>query len=242
MQRFRFAWDQLAGRRGQHLEIGIGDGELLRELAAASQLELFAVDAHPGYVAAITESMPSVTARHVGIHGPLPFADNFFSSVSMLEVLEHVPDERSMLTEVARVLQPNGLLVLTVPGRHLFSFLDPGNVKYRFPRFHRAVYTARFGGQIYREKFVDVSNGLVGEMSLGKEEHTNYRVDELIGHLAAAGFGVTAQHGANLFWRLFQVPGLLGGRRLRRITDRLTLVDARRFAKANLFVTARRLA
>jgi ubiquinone/menaquinone biosynthesis C-methylase UbiE len=47
--------------------------------------------------------------------GELPFADATFDLVTMLDVLEHIPDEASALTDAARVLRPGGLLLLAVP-------------------------------------------------------------------------------------------------------------------------------
>ncbi|MHB0876680.1 MAG: class I SAM-dependent methyltransferase [Anaerolineae bacterium] len=43
----------------------------------------------------------------------LPFADASFTAVSCLEALEFVPDSRRALAEMARVLVPDGLLVIT---------------------------------------------------------------------------------------------------------------------------------
>lgn len=45
----------------------------------------------------------------------LPFRDASFDAVIATEVLEHVPDERVTLSEIRRVLKPEGRLVLTVP-------------------------------------------------------------------------------------------------------------------------------
>lgn len=45
----------------------------------------------------------------------LPFADASFDRIICAEVLEHVPDYRSMLAEIRRVLKPDGLLVVSVP-------------------------------------------------------------------------------------------------------------------------------
>ena len=45
----------------------------------------------------------------------LPFADGTFDKVIAAEVLEHVPDHRAAVTELARVLRPGGTLAVTVP-------------------------------------------------------------------------------------------------------------------------------
>lgn len=45
----------------------------------------------------------------------LPFADGSFDRVVAAEVLEHVPDDRAAMAELARVLRPGGTLAVTVP-------------------------------------------------------------------------------------------------------------------------------
>lgn len=47
----------------------------------------------------------------------LPFSDNQFRIVTMLETLEHIPnpEEMTALQEIYRVLQPDGTLILSVP-------------------------------------------------------------------------------------------------------------------------------
>ncbi|HWP34236.1 MAG TPA: methyltransferase domain-containing protein [Thermodesulfobacteriota bacterium] len=45
----------------------------------------------------------------------LPFADGTFDHVVLIDVLEHLDDEQPLLREVARVLKPNGRLIVTVP-------------------------------------------------------------------------------------------------------------------------------
>jgi len=45
----------------------------------------------------------------------LPFADATFDRVICSEVLEHLPDDRAAMAELARVLRPGGTMAVTVP-------------------------------------------------------------------------------------------------------------------------------
>jgi SAM-dependent methyltransferase len=45
----------------------------------------------------------------------LPFADNAFDRVAVVDMLEHVPDERAFAAELARVTKPGGRLVVNTP-------------------------------------------------------------------------------------------------------------------------------
>ncbi|MEK7227749.1 MAG: class I SAM-dependent methyltransferase, partial [Patescibacteria group bacterium] len=45
----------------------------------------------------------------------LPFAEKIFDSLIMLDVLEHIDDDRATLNECFRVLKPSGTIFITVP-------------------------------------------------------------------------------------------------------------------------------
>jgi SAM-dependent methyltransferase len=81
-----------------HLDIGCGDGYFLRRSPARERVGL---DKLLG---------DEVTTR-------LDFPDASFDVVSMLAVIEHLPDPRTVLAEIHRVLRPGGRLVLTTPRR-----------------------------------------------------------------------------------------------------------------------------
>ena len=55
----------------------------------------------------------------------LPFADNSFEKVLMTEVLEHLEHERGVLSEIHRVLRPEGVLAVSVPHAHYPFLWDP---------------------------------------------------------------------------------------------------------------------
>jgi SAM-dependent methyltransferase len=240
LRRYAYAWGELSGASGRHLDVGCNTGDFVGKLSETSDLECFAVDPHPEYIRDLQRQYPRVQACRVAPQARLPYPDGWFRSVSLLDVLEHCPSETALLAEIRRVLQPGGLLVLSVPARHALSWMDPDNIKVRFPRLHRAAYSLRFGRQVYHQRFVDTSNGLWGEMSIGKREHTHYRQEALVGMLAASGFEVVRVAGANLLWRLFQVPALVGPAAARRVLESAMWLDGVAFDRANLFITARR--
>ncbi len=54
---------------------------------------------------------------HISLHDAqrLGFADESFDAVTAISTIEHIEDDRAVMAEVARVLQPGGVAVITVP-------------------------------------------------------------------------------------------------------------------------------
>lgn len=236
VRRYDFAWHQLAERSGRHLDLGCNAGQLLGALTEQTDLQAVGVDANDEVLAQARAA--GLPVARTDRWGRLPFAADTFDSASVLDVLEHVPDEAAVLAELHRVLRPGGLLVASVPARHLLSALDPDNVKLRFPRLHGAVYRARFGEQRYRDRFVDLRDGYLGDLAVERHDHTNFEPEAFLSLLRDGGFEPFERDGANLWWRIWQPVELLGTGRLQRAAERLTLWDGRRFRSANLFVAA----
>ncbi len=58
----------------------------------------------------------------------LPYKDNSFDVITFFEVLEHVENEGRFISEVRRVLKPQGAIMLSVPNRGIAEWLDMDNV------------------------------------------------------------------------------------------------------------------
>ena len=234
--RFRWAFERLRGRDRTALDLGIGDASFVGAVHRRTPLQVVGADPHAGYLADARMRYGDLSLVQLGDH--LPFADAAFDSVTMLDVLEHTTNERMTWTRSAGCCVPGGMLAVTVPAQHVFSFLDPDNAKFRVPRVHRAVYSARFGAATYCERFQDDSNGLRGDMAWERAWHTNYDTADLLSIVEGAALTPRLKDGANLFWRFWQVPELLAPRRARRFLDAPLRADGRWFRRANLFLTA----
>lgn len=85
------------------------------------------VDDHP-------EAFADTDARVVrGDVTRLPFADGSFDAVVCKDVIEHVPDARVVIREVARVLKPGGRVFLSAPDAQRWVWEDYTHVR-PFPR------------------------------------------------------------------------------------------------------------
>ena len=104
---------KLAGKRPLrilHIAPEGGVGRLLRKAAGESYVS---GDAEPGKAMQVVDLTK------------LPFADGSFDLFFASHVLEHIPDDRKALSEIRRVLAPQGLAYLEVPVLCQKTFEDP---------------------------------------------------------------------------------------------------------------------
>ena len=105
--------------RGSILDVAAGSG-LASEALKAQGWDVSALDLSPELVAQIQARGITDARAHDLSAGPLPYPDETFAGVFAGEIIEHLVDTRGFLLEIARVLAPGGLLVLTTP--NLASF------------------------------------------------------------------------------------------------------------------------
>ena len=119
-------YDRFDVREGMRmLDLGCGQG---RHTFAALRrgAEVVAVDLNEAdleYVDALVSAMAEageikpqdspVTLKADALH--LPFEDGHFDRVLASEILEHLPDDRTAMVEIARVTRSGGLVAVTVP-------------------------------------------------------------------------------------------------------------------------------
>ena len=210
---------------GKVLDYGCGRGTFLKRIAGRATT-VCGVDIDPEQVeAANPVGQGQLAVIEPG--EPFPFQDSSFDTVVILEVVEHVRDEREVLGEIARVLVPGGRLLLTTPHRGFLTFLDPGNFKFLAPRLHRLIqcrvlrrrdyYNKRFGPVRRAQK------GMVADFTIDQSPwHRHYRYDDIR--------ALTPAELETVAWAVY-FPGFRALWALRLVLTVLTLGRAKRLPR-----------
>lgn len=135
---------EIKDHRPRILDVGCGTGANLMMLSEFGDAE--GVDISEDALSFCRErGLQNV--RH-GAAEKLPYEDETFDLVTALDVVEHLDDDVAGLSEMRRVLRPNGHLLLFVP---TFMFLwgvqdevSNHRRRYRMPELRRAVEKAGF--------------------------------------------------------------------------------------------------
>jgi len=241
--RYGYAWENVPAGSAAHLDLGCHDGAFLASLRRKGISRLAGADVAREAIDRARRQFPDMEFQHIAEGQPLPFADGTFASVTLLDVIEHVHEQTQLLNEINRVLAGGGRLIVTVPRRYAFSFLDVGNLKFRFPRLHRMLYCLAHSRSDYEQRYVRNPDGLVGDVSARKRHHEHFSQDALAALLAGSGFQAESFDGSAFFarplvpltWAGLRIPGL------RAVVQRLLAADARRFESMNLFCIARKV-
>jgi len=239
--RYAYLWEILRAQPpGRHLDVGCYNAAVLKTLLAGGVIaEGVGVDVNRESLAAASQDSPEGLALHhqqrVGDLDLETIGGEPVDSVSLLDVLEHIydPEQPDLLRRIHAVLKPGGLFIVTVPGQHLFSFLDTGNVKFRFPRIHRWLYIRARGVEAYRKRYEEAPDGLIGDIDARKRWHQHFRRRELVSLVEPHGFRLVDADGTGYFHRLFLVVFWP----FPKLRNRIRRWDLNRFCTANLFFT-----
>lgn len=169
-----------SGSLGRYLDYGCGPGHFVRRVASRCA-EAWGCDLNREILPADAERQHFVGVKNGEL---LPFPDAHFDTISILEVIEHVTDERAVLRELARILKPGGRLLLTTPHKGALTWMDPGNLKVLLPRLHRFTHKTLLSNRAYyEERFGEgrrIRQGMYADFSADhKPWHRHYRYEQI---------------------------------------------------------------
>ena len=131
----RLIEDRFGARRPiDMLDFGCGTGAFLEHLERFGAVS--AVDSDASAVA-FCHTRGRTEVQLVPADVPLPFPDASFDLATALDVVEHIDDDVAALTELRRVLRPDGVLLVAVPA-FMFLWGKQDEVSH-----HKRRYTAR---------------------------------------------------------------------------------------------------
>ncbi len=131
-------------KKGKVLDIGCGTGVNAVHLDSMG-FEVTGIDLSKTAIEKFTERGFSGLVHDITSN--IPFEDNSFEMVFASEVIEHLDDVNAFLSEIQRVLKPEGCLILSTPnsvfwayrlltmlGKSPSEFQHPGHLRFFSPR------------------------------------------------------------------------------------------------------------
>jgi SAM-dependent methyltransferase len=139
---------------GSLLDVGCSDGELVSRAWKSHSL-VIGIDVDLRNLAKAKSRWESVEFQAANAEA-LPFRNESFDVVAMLDVLEHTSRKDLVLKEVERVLKPGGSLMISVPNKGAFAFLD-----------------------VQKSILFSIGRKIAGRRS-GAGDHPHYSLDEIV--------------------------------------------------------------
>jgi SAM-dependent methyltransferase len=241
--RHAFAWENVPAGASSHLDFGCNDGRFLNSLKTKGITHLVGLDRSSLAIALGRAQYPDLELAHVDQTVPLNLPDRTFDSITVMDVIEHVYEQRELLLEFNRVLKDDGRLIITVPRQYMLSFLDMGNFKFRFPLAYKCYYCLRHSRQQYHSQYLENPDGLLGDVSARKGWHEHFSAGKLEMLLRSGNFSAVHFDGSGLFTRPIRVLSVGWGSLplIRNVIESLVAADSAAFESMNLFCVARKI-
>ena len=135
-QRYQFARQLVKGKKVLDAACGEGYGSnlLTEEAASVTGLDLN----EEAVKRASRKYANDRLAFYCGSIAALPFEDNSFDAVVSFETIEHVEEElqKKFLSEIQRVLKPEGILIMSTPNKAVYTDLVKGNNSFHIKEFY----------------------------------------------------------------------------------------------------------
>lgn len=151
------------GKNGRRvLDIGAGAGNMMHNLAQYGD-EIVGLEYNPKPIPVAHERGWDVRQ---GDATAMPFEDESFDLLSLLDTVEHIPDETAVFNETFRVTKPGGAMVVTVPAfMWLWSHNDVINLhqrRYTAPELKRKLIAAG-----WKVSYISYNNFLIFPLGAG---------------------------------------------------------------------------
>ncbi len=144
-------------------DLGCSYGSLTELLAQSPlQLEVHGCDLAPALVDAASLRVPSARLQ-VADMTALPYADDFFDSAFLIEVMEHLDQPVTALSEIKRVLKPGSYCLITMPNRDWFHFKSYDAKRRRFQPVDDHFYSVREAEDLIRSSGLSILRVRGGE-------------------------------------------------------------------------------
>jgi ubiquinone/menaquinone biosynthesis C-methylase UbiE len=149
----RYWWAARAVGGKKVLDAGCGVGYGARILAAGGARTVVGVDRSDEAIDAARRSSPDGAVEfRVADLSKLPFDDGTFDVAVCFEVIEHIDDRKGVLAELKRILDRDGLLIVSSPNRKVYLPGNPHHVHEYEPEELRKELSAFFEGvDLYRQ-------------------------------------------------------------------------------------------
>ena len=132
------------------LDFGCGCGRVLRHWGETLPGRIHGCDQNAEAVAWARENLPFARLAVNAVTPPLPYESGAFDCIYTISVFTHIPAElqRPWMNEMRRVLEPGGILLVTLNGEYYLSTLRAGD-RDRFRAGELVVYDADYVGTNY---------------------------------------------------------------------------------------------
>lgn len=150
-ERYRFVSGFVKGKVVVDCACGSGVGSKIYARSGAKQVLAFDVDEHVFTEAITKHSEPNLVFSRANAYS-LPLQDNVADVFVSLETIEHIEDDDRYLSEICRLLKPDGLLICSTPNR---TVTNPGTSLTDRPwnSFHIREYSSSEFVSILKNRF-----------------------------------------------------------------------------------------
>jgi len=123
-----FVVDYVSGSEKPILDMGTGQGlaavELARQGNHVATIDISEENLRRSFLYAASESLEDMIEFYLENAEDLPFGEDDFDSVLMMNMLHHLSDFRAVAAELSRVIAPGGVLVIADFTEKGFEILD----------------------------------------------------------------------------------------------------------------------